>query len=335
MLMSAVEAGVGQAQFHGQGSEANLAMSVRVGTRDEVAGVLFITVPASTVRTAFAGSLPEAGVFALDQINGRVAPTVFSEFGSDAEESERTIWLRVPGTLLRVGLRQNDGAVEAGGVLAFVLFVTGLLLAGVGLLLKFRPYHAPVELVEDPLEIEEEPEEEPGDEPATPQDFSLRSSLKLGSTPPEEASEPGPADGFGVIDLPDLSFSLENPATPRKKVLPPVELVKSIFRAYDIRGVVGETLDAEVARQVGQAMGSLTLEAEAGPVIVARDGRESGVDLVEGMIEGIASTGCDVVDIGAVPTGVLYFAAYELGNGTGVMVTGSHNPPDYNGFKLT
>ena len=119
-----------------------------------------------------------------------------------------------------------------------------------------------------------------------------------------------------------------------KKVLPPVELVSSIFRAYDIRGVIGETLDAEVARQVGQVMGSLTLEADAVPVVVARDGRESGVDLVAGMVEGIASTGCDVIDIGAVPTGVLYFAAYELGSGTGVMITGSHNPPDYNGFKM-
>ncbi len=141
-------------------------------------------------------------------------------------------------------------------------------------------------------------------------------------------------DGLGAIDLPDLGFRLEKPTTPRKRSQPAVELVESIFRAYDIRGIVGETLDASVARQVGQVVGTLTLEQQAGPVIVARDGRDSGPELVKGMIEGIASTGCDVVDIGAVPTGVLYFAAYELGNGTGVMVTGSHNPPDYNGFKM-
>jgi phosphomannomutase/phosphoglucomutase len=110
--------------------------------------------------------------------------------------------------------------------------------------------------------------------------------------------------------------------------------LESIFRAYDIRGVVGKTLDAEVAYQVGQVVGSLTLEQDAGPVVVARDGRNSGPELIDGMITGISSTGCDVVDIGAVPTGVLYFAAYELGGGTGVMVTGSHNPPDYNGFKM-
>jgi phosphomannomutase/phosphoglucomutase len=89
-----------------------------------------------------------------------------------------------------------------------------------------------------------------------------------------------------------------------------------------------------VARSVGRAVGTVALENKAGPVVVARDGRLSGPYLMEGMIEGILSTGCDVLDIGAVPTGVLYFAAHELAAGSGVMITGSHNPPDYNGFKI-
>ena len=114
----------------------------------------------------------------------------------------------------------------------------------------------------------------------------------------------------------------------------PVELLPEIFRAYDIRGVIDKTLDSGVARSIGQAIGSLALEKEAGPVVVARDGRLSGPYLMEGMIEGILSTGCDVLDIGAVPTGVLYYAAHEMAAGSGVMITGSHNPPDYNGFKI-
>jgi phosphomannomutase/phosphoglucomutase len=85
---------------------------------------------------------------------------------------------------------------------------------------------------------------------------------------------------------------------------------------------------------VGTAVGTLALEKDAGPVVVARDGRLSGPYLMHGMIEGILSTGCDVLDIGAVPTGVLYFAAHEIAAGSGVMITGSHNPPDYNGFKI-
>ena len=114
----------------------------------------------------------------------------------------------------------------------------------------------------------------------------------------------------------------------------PVELTPEIFRAYDIRGVIDKTLDSGVAKNVGQAVGTLAQERNAGPVVVARDGRLSGPYLMKGMIEGILSTGCDVLDIGAVPTGVLYYAAFEMGAGSGVMITGSHNPPDYNGFKI-
>jgi len=114
----------------------------------------------------------------------------------------------------------------------------------------------------------------------------------------------------------------------------PVELTPGIFRAYDIRGVIDKTLDSGIARSIGRAVGSAVLERKAGPVVVARDGRLSGPYLMEGMIEGILSTGCDVLDIGAVPTGVLYYAAHEMAAGSGVMITGSHNPPDYNGFKI-
>lgn len=113
-----------------------------------------------------------------------------------------------------------------------------------------------------------------------------------------------------------------------------VELKPEIFRAYDIRGVVGKTLDAGIASMVGKVLGSMALEKDAGPVVVARDGRLSGPDLMQGMIEGITSTGCDVLDIGMVPTGVLYYAAFEHAKGTGVMITGSHNPPEYNGLKI-
>ncbi|MBT8039660.1 MAG: phosphomannomutase/phosphoglucomutase [Gammaproteobacteria bacterium] len=114
----------------------------------------------------------------------------------------------------------------------------------------------------------------------------------------------------------------------------PVDLKEEIFRAYDIRGVIDKTLDSTVAEQIGQAVGSEVLNRNAGPVVVARDGRLSGPFLMKGMIKGLISTGCDVIDLGAVPTGVLYYAAHEFAKGSAVMITGSHNPPDYNGFKI-
>jgi phosphomannomutase/phosphoglucomutase len=108
----------------------------------------------------------------------------------------------------------------------------------------------------------------------------------------------------------------------------------SIFRAYDIRGIVDRTLTAQAVELVGRAIGSEALQRGRNTVIVGRDGRLSGPVLASALIRGIISTGCDVKDVGCVPTPVLYFATYYLDTQTGVIVTGSHNPPDYNGLKI-
>ncbi len=107
-----------------------------------------------------------------------------------------------------------------------------------------------------------------------------------------------------------------------------------IFRAYDIRGIVGATLTAQVVRAIGQALGTLALEAGGTTIAIGRDGRLSGPELSAALAEGIAASGANVIDIGMVPTPVTYFAAYHLGCGSAVMLTGSHNPPDYNGIKM-
>lgn len=111
-------------------------------------------------------------------------------------------------------------------------------------------------------------------------------------------------------------------------------IAASLFKAYDIRGVVGETLTAEAVYHIGCAIGSEARAQEQQTIIVGRDGRVSGPSLAQALIEGLRATGCDVIDIGLVPTPVLYFATYFLGVGSGVMLTGSHNPPEYNGMKI-
>lgn len=109
----------------------------------------------------------------------------------------------------------------------------------------------------------------------------------------------------------------------------------SIFRAYDIRGVVGDTLNKHVATLIGRAIAAENLARGETNIAVARDGRLSGPDMLDALIAGLRAGGCDVVNVGQVPTPVLYFAASTLpGVTSGVMVTGSHNPPDYNGFKI-
>lgn len=107
-----------------------------------------------------------------------------------------------------------------------------------------------------------------------------------------------------------------------------------IFRACDIRGVVGKTLTKDVAYLLGLSFGTLALQKNQSQVVVGRDGRHSGAWLSASLCQGLIDSGCDVIDLGQVPTPVVYFATFALETATGIMITGSHNPPDYNGFKM-
>ncbi|MFC5511819.1 phosphomannomutase/phosphoglucomutase [Massilia jejuensis] len=114
-----------------------------------------------------------------------------------------------------------------------------------------------------------------------------------------------------------------------------VALSKTIFKAYDIRGVIDSTLDAGVARSIGQAFGQAALAKGERSVVIGRDGRLSGPALTAALAEGLQAAGVDVIDLGMVATPMVYFATNVLqGTRSGIMVTGSHNPPDYNGFKM-
>jgi len=114
----------------------------------------------------------------------------------------------------------------------------------------------------------------------------------------------------------------------------PPQLDASIFKAYDVRGIVDKTLTEDAVYWIGRALGA---EAEARGeqhIYVARDGRLSGPKLIAALTRGLTEAGRDVTDLGMAPTPVLYYAAYELGSGSGIMITGSHNPPEYNGLKM-
>jgi phosphomannomutase/phosphoglucomutase len=113
-----------------------------------------------------------------------------------------------------------------------------------------------------------------------------------------------------------------------------VNVPAEIFRTYDIRGVVGRTLTTAIVREVGRALGSLGREKGAPTFAVCRDGRLSGPEFVDALAAGINAAGADVIDIGMAPTPLAYFAAHHLGCGSCVAVSGSHNPPDYNGLKM-
>ncbi|MDJ0655554.1 MAG: phosphomannomutase/phosphoglucomutase [Xanthomonadales bacterium] len=158
-------------------------------------------------------------------------------------------------------------------------------------------------------------------------------SEKFGWMRPSETVELEDAVAEAVVDdalESAMAFTKEAEEAAKPLATVPAE----IFRAYDIRGVVGKTLNEKIASTIGQAIGSEAMDRGVSQVVVARDGRLSGPEMSDALIQGLAKAGVDVIDIGAVPTGVLYFATHHLGTDSGVMVTGSHNPKDYNGFKI-
>jgi phosphomannomutase/phosphoglucomutase len=112
------------------------------------------------------------------------------------------------------------------------------------------------------------------------------------------------------------------------------DIASSLFRAYDIRGVVGETLTLEAVEAIASAFAAEAADRGQDRVVIARDGRLSGPDLLATLRDGLVAGGMHVIDIGALPTPVLYYATVALRTGTGIVVTGSHNPPDYNGMKM-
>ena len=117
------------------------------------------------------------------------------------------------------------------------------------------------------------------------------------------------------------------PTTPTTPNTPAAKMEPSIFKAYDIRGVVDQTLTEPTVLRIGNALGRMMLMEGQPRCVVGRDGRLSGERLAKTLTEGLQAAGVDVIDIGMVPTPVVYFATHLLGTGTGVAITGSHNPP--------
>ena len=167
---------------------------------------------------------------------------------------------------------------------------------------------------EDLLAVEELTDSSAFEESLRQQQSATRSSVKSTAPKPKQAAAA--------------------PPTPKPTAAPPAIPPAEIFKAYDIRGVVGRTLTAQHMHLIGQALGSEAMSRGLTSIAFARDGRLSGPELGQALVKGLLSTGVNIIDVGMVPTPVLYYAAAELTGGSGVMLTGSHNPSDYNGIKM-
>jgi phosphomannomutase/phosphoglucomutase len=331
MLLSALEGNRALLQVHHVLQPPLMLDAVPVQAGDDMLGVLVATIDPALVLSAFQPKYSSLGFIRLSQYNGNQPSSVLSERGDPALLGEVPDRIMIPGSLLRIEFPRQQVVGLVSGDWTILMLLCGLVFMAAGFLINKSNRKWALERKIEEARRDRERLVADEDEPRLPAPPAARAESKSPVSTPGE-----PPSGSPGAEPPPmrLRYNIPEKYKLRESEHKPVELSPEIFRAYDIRGVIDRTLDSGVARSVGQAIGTLALEKDAGPVVVARDGRLSGPYLMQGMIDGIVSTGCDVLDIGAVPTGVLYFAAHELAGGSGVMITGSHNPPDYNGFKI-
>ncbi len=263
----------------------------------ELVGVASVVLPS----TRATGALSSATVDRHSYLALRQGDfTVLERGDTKLNDSAETLAVKIPHSDMRIAAAMPDTTSAAFGLGPFAVFGVALVMFGIALLAAIamrRGFGVPHDDEED--------------EAAAP---TLAEAVEM--APPDDDK-----DGTERIKI-----------DPYKA--PPVQIDRSIFRAYDIRGVVGKTLDAGVAELIGHAVGSLMHEQGLNEIVVGRDGRHSGPDLVAGLTEGLRKAGCNVIDIGLAPTPLVYFGGFLLRTGCGIAVTGSHNPPEYNGFKI-
>jgi phosphomannomutase/phosphoglucomutase len=274
-----------------------LVVAVPVQAGDgQLLSVVYVRLPAAPVMIPLKDITPAGAYAAVRQGNHSLAE---SDDKHELRIKAEAGAIAIDGTPLRVVTTAPlapEGLGELHGLGEFVVAAVLALLAA-GLLLWPR--------------LRSRPAATPA---AAPADEAAPTLAEL-----EQAAKPAPAV---------VRTTTEHPAMPK------LSLDRSIFRAYDIRGVVGSSLDGNIARMIGQAIGSVMAERGQRSIVVGRDGRLSSPSLSEALIDGLRKAGREVIDIGQAPTPLVYFGAFHLRTGCGVSVTGSHNPPDYNGFKI-
>lgn len=283
------------------GGTPQLGLAAPVQRDGETVAVAFVRLPVTRVTAA----LDEITVDPATYLAVRQGGFTLQEKGDPAQaEAAERMAAPVPGTDLRVAASLPRTGRPLLGLEGIPLFVVVALL----LVLAYLLWRVPARIsraLQGPEPAEQPPE---------------RTLVEALADAPEDAGEAA---------APRVVVTEDTPPPP-----PPVDIDRGIFRAYDIRGIVGQSLDAGIAELIGHSVGSLMAEQDLREIVIGRDGRLSGPDLVAGLVRGLRLAGRDVIDIGLAPTPVTYFGAFHLRTGCCISVTGSHNPPDYNGFKI-
>ena len=300
-----------------------------------VRGLLIAALPASTVQQSIDTLGQQAArIEVIQKVAGR-GVTLAVNAGASPPQGPAAASVEIPGTILEVAYWptpvDKDGWIltaAIGGAAVLLVLAIGW---AWGNWLR-RAYTADgkvvVDSVRDLKRFQRQGSRQPTELAETADLLrALQTAQDRRAVPRDGSAPPAPAAPATAPEPAAAAPAAPAPAEQR-------EFSEAVFRAYDIRGIYGETLDAAFAYELGRAIGSQVFERGEQQIAVGRDGRPSSQPLAEALTRGLIASGREVVDIGLVPTPVLYFAGIQLGSGCGVMVTGSHNPVEYNGFKL-
>lgn len=288
------------------GARLWLPRAVREG--DRLLAYALVSVPADNLQTDFRQT--PSGTARLDMRQGDGRENVLLSNRDSPGSSVNDDGVAVAGSVLRIAVAPPEPFVVVPFSATISLLLAMLcLVAGAGTLwLRHVGMQAALALLRRPAHGAQSKEEP-----------TLADTLSQDAAVADDSpSLPAPVDTVAGADH-DVGVA---------------DLDAAIFRAYDIRGIVGQGLSSAVARQIGLAIGSEARDRGLDEIVVGRDGRLSGPELSAALISGLRATGINVIDIGPAATPLVYFACYHLNTGSGVAITGSHNPADYNGFKI-
>jgi phosphomannomutase / phosphoglucomutase len=315
MLMQAQLSGKpAPVQVHNSTNESQqLVLVLPVRSAEATVAYAYLALPVSVVVDVLKQSVRASARIDLRQGDGR-GDLLIASSGSSMGSSVGDLGVPIEGSQLRLAIADPDNQIVVTRNLWVLVPATLICLLGGFIALWLRQVGMQGAAAAFRPRNRNEPEE-----------ITLAEAIK-------KQAESDSAAAAAVVE-PSASPARLEPARSKpgeKKI----GISRSIFRAYDIRGVLGQTLTNDIARQIGRAIGSEAQHRGLREIVVGRDGRLSGPDLSGALIEGLRAAGCDVIDIGLAPTPLTYFGAYHLQTGSCVSVTGSHNPPDYNGFKI-
>jgi len=314
-------------------ANAHLLMAHRViNNSDTVVGVLVVTLNPNTVQSLLEGASDFQGYIELQQGTKKVAVLV-SHGDASKKQGNASYVQKIPNTYWRTAYWPQEtsststSSMVGLAIVIAIIILMWLLREGVRMFLFKRDVATlRIQLADFKLGTLK---------PKYPLSFSALNTIEKDIQ--ELAKENYLATVKKGATAQSISKKVEenehnNPAE-LDMLEEVVDIDPSIFKANDIRGIVDENLNEEIIKAIGQAIGSEAGEQGQTRMVVGRDGRLSSSSLSNALIEGILESGCDVLDIGEVPTPVMYFACEQMGTHSGVMVTGSHNPTQYNGLK--